>query len=93
MPVISARFIGFSRLSGLFGPGEICPHGVVSTLHRASGINFFGPGEITNPKASHPVHLHYRASGINLFGLFGWNIENVYIFRDRKAMSRNLKKQ
>ena len=54
-----------SCLSGLSGPGEIS-----FTFHP---VRIRYPNEIT--KAFHgagrtgPVHLHYRASGINLFGL------------------------
>ena len=78
-------FFGFSGLFCLFSPSEIVsPFHSVHLGYWASGINFFGPGEITNPKASHrtsffgpgeigfafhPVRFRYRTGGINFFGL------------------------
>jgi hypothetical protein len=65
----------------LFGPSEIG-----FTFH---GINLFGPGEIAENWASHPVHFRYpneikkvfhgagRTGGINLFGLSGYIINYV----------------
>ena len=43
--------------------------GCPSSLSGLSGL--FGPGEIAENWASHPVRYRYGPSGINLSGLFG----------------------